>query len=222
MTGVGILDKTAAILRLLKARPMTGAEVNERLGFSRSTGYRLLSALADLGFVVRTPSGEFLLGPFPQGGSLSEVDAVLCGLRDDTGESAQVWMMWEQRRACVAAVDSSSVLRAAKAPGDALPLSIGGSAAHALLAAGSPSGLFCTLDARGNGVGSLAIAFDARHRFRLAVCVSFPMGRRPPEVERRFGPLLSDAVDALIRLLATEGPLEAMAFIAAESRLGSE
>ena len=219
MTDVGVLDKAAAILRLLMSSSMTAGEVCEAVDLSRSTGYRLLAALSTHGFIVRTATGHYILGPFPRRDALAEVAAVLTGLRDQTEESAQLWMLHGDRRACVVSIDSKHDLRVSKSPGTALPLRDGGSGAHALLAAGSPSELFITRGGRKAGGGSSAIAFDVDHGRRLALCVSYPLARIPGQESRLFSALLSDAVQLLMRIVPESGASDSLSDIAAGARL---
>lgn len=219
MTDVGVLDKAAAILRLLMSASMTAGEICEKVGLSRSTGYRLLAALAAHGFVVRTETGHYILGPFPRRDVLAEVAAVLTGLRDQTGESAHLWMLHGDLRACVVSVDSKHDLRISKSAGTALPLGDGGSGAHALLAAGSPSELFITRGSRKAGSGSAAIAFDVDDGRRLALCVSFPLARIPDDASRLLSAPLSDAVHLLMRIVPDSGASDSLSDIAAGARL---
>lgn len=218
-TDVGVLDKAAAILRLLMSASMTAGEICEAMSLSRSTGYRLLAALITHGFVVRTPSGHYILGPFPQRDALAEVETVLTGLRDQTGESAQLWMLHGELRACVVTVDSKHDLRISKSAGTALPLHDGGSGAHALLAGGSPSEVFMTRGRRKAGSGSTAIAFDVDRGRRLALCVSFPLARVAGDASRRFTQPLSDAVQLLMRIVPESGVSDSLADIAFGARL---
>ena len=62
---VGVIDRSAAILTALQDTPMTAAEVCRRLGYSKSTTYRLLADLRTHRFIVRDSGGLLRLGPFP-------------------------------------------------------------------------------------------------------------------------------------------------------------
>lgn len=219
MTEVGVIDKAASVLKLLMSASMTPAEIYTAVGLSRSTGYRLLAALAAHGFIVRTATGHFTLGPFPRRDGLAEVSAVLTRLRDQTGESAQLWMLNGHLRACVAAVDSKQDLRIAKSPGTSLRMIDGGSGAHALLAAGSPSELFITRGARMEGLGSASVAFDVDDSRRLAVCVSFPLARMTQGESRKLGAPLNDAVRVLMEIVPASGAGDALEVIAAGARV---
>lgn len=218
-TDVGVLDKAAAILRLLMSASLTAGEICEALGLTRSTGYRLIAALSAHGFIVRTPTGHFILGPFPRRDVMAEVTSVLTALRDRTGESVQLWMLRGDIRACVVSVDSTHDLRISKSAGSALLVSDGGSAAHALLAEGSPSALFLTRGARTPGSGSASVAFDADGGRRLALCVSFPLARAPEDVSRALSAVLNESVQILMRIVPEGGAGDALEDIAASARL---
>lgn len=219
MTDVGVLDKTAAILRLLMSASLTAGEICEAVGLSRSTGYRLLGALLKHEFVVRTATGHFILGPFPRRDVLAEVRAVLTALRDRTGESVQLWMRNGEQRACVMSVDSKHDLRVSKTAGMAQRLEDGGSGALALLAPGSPSELFVTRGGRRAGVGSATIGFDVDAGHRFGLCVSFPLARISEDAGEALGGPLRDAVELLIRIVPESGASDLLATVAARSRL---
>lgn len=219
VTEVGVLDKTAAVLQLLTSTSMRAAEISSAVGLSRSTGYRLLGAMTAHGFIVRTVTGYYTLGPFPRRDVLSEIQAVLTGLRDQTGESAQLWMRDDDRRVCVMSVDSKQDLRISKSAGTALMLADGGSGAHALLASGSPSELFITRGGRTAGSGSATIAFDVDRGLRLGLCVSFPLARIPGDAGATLAGPLSTAVQLLQSVIPESAAGDAFADIAATAHV---
>ena len=59
---IGVIDRSAAILAVLQDSPMTAAEVCRRLGYSKSTTYRLLTDLRAHKFIIRDSSGLLRLG----------------------------------------------------------------------------------------------------------------------------------------------------------------
>jgi len=63
LSGVGVIDKSAAILEALAERgPATLAELVEATGISRPTAHRLAVALESHGLVGRDERGRFRLG----------------------------------------------------------------------------------------------------------------------------------------------------------------
>ena len=136
---VAVLDKAVAILRAVADEPASLAELVTRTELPRATAHRLASALEAHRLLRRTSAGAWAPGPalaeLGRGGAdLSELAGRhLAGLRDATGESAQLYVRDGGSRVCVAAAERSSGLRDTVPVGARLPLTAG-SAAHALLA----------------------------------------------------------------------------------------
>lgn len=140
-SGVGVVDKTSAILTVLEAGPATLADLVERTHLARPTVHRLCLALEHHRLVGRDASGAFILGRrFLQlAASVGEdrlvaaAEPVLGELRDATGESAQLFRIVGEHRVCVAAAEPPVGLR------DSIPVGTqatmrAGSAAQVLLA----------------------------------------------------------------------------------------
>src|SRR6201996_7634568 len=102
-SGVGVLDKAAAVLSALEAGPATLAGLVAATGLARPTAHRLAVALEHHRLVARDMQGRFVLGP-----RLAELSAAAerpSGLRDTipigsqltmrAGSAAQVLMAWE-------------------------------------------------------------------------------------------------------------------------------
>ncbi len=140
-SGVGVLDKAAAILDALEAGPSTLAGLVAATGLARPTAHRLAVALEHHGLVARDVQGRFLLGSrIPELAAaagedrlLAAVAPVLARLRDITGESAQVYRRQGDHRVCVASAERPSGLRDTIPVGMQLTLAAG-SAAQVLLA----------------------------------------------------------------------------------------
>jgi DNA-binding IclR family transcriptional regulator len=128
-----------AILRAVADEPASLAELVVRTELPRATAHRLASALEAHRLLRRTSAGAWAPGPalaeLGRGGAdLAELAGRhLTGLRDTTGESAQLYVRDGGSRICVAAAERSSGLRDTVPVGARLPLTAG-SAAHALLA----------------------------------------------------------------------------------------
>lgn len=140
-SGVGVLDKAAAVLGALEAGPQTLAGLVQATGLARPTAHRLAVALEHHRLVGRDLQGRFVLGP-----RLAELAAaagedrliaaagpVLAALRDGTLESAQLYRRQGQARICVAAAERLSGLRDTVPVGSTLTM-LAGSAAQVLLA----------------------------------------------------------------------------------------
>ncbi|MGC3020843.1 helix-turn-helix domain-containing protein [Brevibacterium sp. FAM 24630] len=197
---VGVLDRSAAILTALQDEPMTAAEVCRRLGYSKSTTYRLLADLRTHRFIVRDTSGTLRLGPFPGRRSIATTNSVLEHLRSMTGESVQLWIRVGEDRVCVRNVEADQELRVSRGVGTVLSLVDGGSAALALCGPGNPAEFYATKQARVAGTASASAAFTVG-AVVLAICVSYPLTREPENVAGTYRTLLSQAAVELRTLL---------------------
>jgi DNA-binding IclR family transcriptional regulator len=134
VSGVGVLDKAVTILSFLSANgPSSLAAVVAGTGLPRPTAYRLLSALEVHHLVVRG-GGRYSLGLrlLGWGNRAAGTDLVnvarpaLAVLRDETGESAQLYVREGDRRVCVASVERvGGGLRDTVPVGAVLPLELG-------------------------------------------------------------------------------------------------
>ena len=140
-SGVGVLDKAAAILNTLEAGPHSLAELVATTGIARPTAHRLAVALEFHRYVARDLSGRFVLGPRSaelgaaagEDRLLAAAAPALAALRDATGESAQLYKRQGDQRICVAVAERLSGLRDSVPVGAALTMQAG-SAAQILLA----------------------------------------------------------------------------------------
>jgi DNA-binding IclR family transcriptional regulator len=134
-----VLDKAVAILEAT-VEGASLAELVERSGLPRATAHRLAQALEVHRLLIRDAQGRWRPGPrlaeFANAAPdvlLTAAAPVLAGLRDQTGESAQLYLRRADERLCVAAAERSSGLRDTVPIGAALPISAG-SGAQVLLA----------------------------------------------------------------------------------------
>lgn len=140
VTGIGVLDKAAAIVECCARTPRSLAELVEELGLPRATAHRIASALEMHRVLRRDTQSRWVLGPailelaaFARDPLVDASLAVLRKLRDLTGESAQLFVREEDTRVCVAASERSSGLRDTVPIGARLSMKAG-SAAHVLIA----------------------------------------------------------------------------------------
>jgi DNA-binding IclR family transcriptional regulator len=207
-SGVGVLDKSVAVLSFLAGGgPASLAEVVGGTGLPRPTAHRLLSALEAHHLVVRR-EGRYALGLRLLGwgnraagvGLVERARPVLEWLRDESGESTQIYVRESEHRVCVASVERTTGLRDTVPVGAVLPLSRG-SAGKVLLAwaAGGVDDRPEAAELRGirvrgwaesvaereAGVASVsAPVLGADGRLRAAVSASGPisrLGERPGE-----------------------------------------
>jgi DNA-binding IclR family transcriptional regulator len=209
-SGVGVLDKTVGILaRLATAGPSSLAEVVEGTGFSRPTAHRLLSGLEVHGLVTRR-GGRYALGLRLLGwgeraaavaspGLVEAARPALVGLRDDVGESTQLYVREGDGRVCVASFERATGLRTTVAVGEASPLDRGSAGkvllawaedagrfgvAHGVLAEVRGQGWAESVAEREEGVASVSAPVFRGGRVVAAVGASGPiarLGERPGE-----------------------------------------
>ena len=163
VSGVGVLDKAVGILGALETGPRSLNELVTATGLPRATTHRLALALEHHLLLDRDDAGRFLLGPAlvrlgrVAGDSTrrSLVDAaaaVLVGLRDQTGESAQLYVRSGDTRVCLASLESPHSLRTIVAVGAVLPMDRG-SAAKVLSGDAAWRGARVGRERRGTGAG---------------------------------------------------------------------
>lgn len=134
VSGVGVLDKSVAVLARLESGPATLGELVSGLGFSKATTHRLASALEDHGLVRRDGDGRYVLGIRLMALGRAAAEAVplaelslpaLRELRDVTGESVQLYVADGEHRVCVAALESPHGLRTIVPTGASLAMAQG-------------------------------------------------------------------------------------------------
>ena len=138
-SGVGVIDKTVALLQAASLSPATLMDLVERTGIPRPTAHRLAVALEHHGLLERDDLGRFRLGSRLLQWA-GEVDPLLQGaqgavsaLRDATQVSAQVYRRHGDGRLCIAAAEPAAGLRDSVPVGSILTMKAG-SAAQVLTA----------------------------------------------------------------------------------------
>jgi DNA-binding IclR family transcriptional regulator len=147
LSGIGVVDKAVAILAATAAAPRTLAELVEATELPRATAHRLAVALEVHRLLARDGEGRFVLGarlgefaaalPDPL---ITAAQPVLAWVRDECGESAQLYQRDGNDRVCVAAAERASGLRTTVPVGSRLPLTAG-SGAQVLCAWSDPASL---------------------------------------------------------------------------------
>ncbi|MCB0903520.1 MAG: IclR family transcriptional regulator [Actinobacteria bacterium] len=205
---VGTLVKAGAILDALEVGPQDLNDLSVLTGQPRATCHRLASALVGLRWVDKDDSGRYTIGP-----RLHELSAASSGdrlrtvalptlrrLRDDTGESAQIYRRKGNRRLCVASVEPATGLRDTVPEGAVLTMSAG-SAAQVLAAwSDGPSafdakalnavrnrGWADRVAERESGVASVSAPVLSGGRVIAAVSISGPIDRLTKRPGQRFG-----------------------------------
>jgi DNA-binding IclR family transcriptional regulator len=134
-SGIGVVDKTVAILAAAADGPAALSDLVERTQIPRATAHRLAVALEVHRLLIRDSEGRFIPGP-----RLAELAAtagdplldraidVLAWVRDTSGESAQLYRRDGRDRVCVAAAERAAGLRTTVPLGARLPLTAGSGA----------------------------------------------------------------------------------------------
>jgi DNA-binding IclR family transcriptional regulator len=232
ITGVGVLDRSVALLELLADGPRPLRWLAEASGLPRPTAHRLLVALEVHGLVVRDGAGQFRLGPRltelafradPALDLAALAGPVLARLHEATGESVQLYVRSGDKRLCIAARDSGTGLRDSVPVGALLPLAAGSggkvllagaadaaqfdSVPPAELAAIRERGWAASVAEREPGVASVsAPVLRADGTVAAALCVSGPASRLGQEPGRRLSGLVIAAAAELAKALTTGWP----------------
>ena len=234
-SGVGVLDKAAAVLTALENSPLTLAGLVGATGLARPTAHRLAVALEHHRLVTRDLQGRFVLGPrlaelassAAEDPLLAIAGPILTRLRDITGESAQLFRRQGDLRICSAAVERPSGLRDTVPLGAQLSMTAG-SAAQVLLAWEEPENLprllkeatFTVLSLqqvrrrgwaqsvaeREPGVASVsAPVLSPSGKIIAAVSVSGPIERLTRQPGRLHAPAVMAAAERLSEVLRRNG-----------------
>jgi DNA-binding IclR family transcriptional regulator len=205
---VGVVDKCVGVLRCLQDGPMALAELVGATGLSRPTAHRLAVALEAHGLVRRDDDGRFALGlglvALGQAASDGLPLAALAvpalqALREETGESVQLYVAEGDHRVCVASLESPHGLRTIVRLGATLPLDRG-SAGQVLRGEASvlARGWAASVEEREAGVASVsAPVFDAVGRVQAAIGVSGPVERTSRAPGRLYGEAVVRAARAV-------------------------
>lgn len=214
LSGVGVLDKSVSVLAALEADgPLSLADLAASTGLPRATAHRLAVALETHGLVRRDDGGRFALGlrfvafsraagaQFP----LAEISRpTLERLRDEVGESVQLYVREGEARRCLVSLESPHGLRWIVPEGALFPLDRG-SAGTVLSGTRAPATVAKavwveSIEARERGVCSVSAPVTGPGgRVLAAVSVSGPVERLGRTPGRRHGRAVADAAAEITR-----------------------
>ena len=234
-SGIGVLDKAVGVLDLIAEAPRSLAQLVEATGLPRATAHRLAVALELHRLVSRNVEGRFVLGPrlaelaavLPDP-LVSAAQPVLAWVRDESGESAQLYRRDGIERVCVASAERAHGLRTTVPVGSRLPLTAGSGAqvlcaeltaaerdaleevlAHAkfsarTLADARRRGWAQSVAQREAGVASVSAPVrDTTGAVVAALSISGPIERLGRTPGQRFAPLLVAGARRITATLAT-------------------
>jgi DNA-binding IclR family transcriptional regulator len=133
-TGVGVLDRSIAILDAVERGARSHAAIVRATGLSRTTAHRLIRSLGTHGFLELADGRGYRLGPrllrlgaaaLREPGLRDVAHGALERLAEVTGESAQFFVIGIDARICIDAVQSTSELRTIVPVGSELPITAG-------------------------------------------------------------------------------------------------
>jgi DNA-binding IclR family transcriptional regulator len=200
------------VLDAVTVEPLGLAALCEATDLPRATAYRLAVALESHGLVRRLDDGRFTLGlrliglgraataSFPLA---SIARPILDRLRDDTGESVQLYVVEGDARRCVISLQSPHGLRWIVPEGVLLPMEKG-SAGRALAGEVTKAGWSESVEERERGVCSVSApiveySHDHGERIIAAVSVSGPVERLSRNPGRNVGKAVVSAAAQLQR-----------------------
>jgi DNA-binding IclR family transcriptional regulator len=230
-SGIGVLDKSVAILAAVAEQPRALADLVDATALPRATAHRLAVALEVHRLLARDAEGRFVLGPRVADFAAALPDPlvaaagpVLAWIRDECGESAQLYRRDGAERVCVAAAERTHGLRTTVPVGSRLPLTAGSGAqvicawseraslADVLVAAEFPERSLAEVRRRGwaqsvgqreAGVASVsAPVLGDGGELLAAVSISGPIERLGRSPGTRFAPVLITAANRLTSLLS--------------------
>ena len=202
LSGIGVLDKAVAVLDALEVEPRSLQDLSSATGLPRATAHRLALALEVHGFVERDGAGRFQLGGRVSGRSLARVARpALEDLRDDTGESVQLYVRRGDVRVCVVSLESPHSLRTIVPVGASLPMDVG-SAAKALRGALGRKRWAESVEEREKGVASVSAPVLRGGQVVAAVSVSGPIERTTRTPGRRYAAAVVAAADEVAQAIS--------------------
>ena len=202
LSGIGVLDKAVTVLDALEAEPRSLLELSAATGLPRATAHRLALALEVHGFVERDGAGRFVLGGRVSGRSLATVARpALEDLREDTGESVQLYVRRGDARVCVVSLESPHSLRTIVPVGASLPMDVG-SAAKVLSGLTGRRRWAESVEEREKGVASVSAPVVRDGEVVAAVSVSGPIERTSRTPGRRYAAAVVAAADEVAQAIS--------------------
>lgn len=207
VTDVGVLDKAMSVIRAVADAPRSLVELQAETQLPRATAHRLATALEAHGMLRRDADGRFDLGLglVPLGRTAAErfslvevARPVLEQVRDETGESVQLFVREGRQRRCVLSLESTHGLRWIVPQGALLPLDVG-SAGRVLSGETGRHGWIESIGEREAGVASVSAPIVGPDGAVVAaLSVSGPIERLSRQPGKRFGETVVTAARRIV------------------------
>ncbi len=218
-SGVGVIDKASLILDALEGGPLPLSSLVAATGLARPTAHRLATALEHHRLIARDVAGRFVLGPrLPELAAAAGEDRLVAAagpalalLRDQSGESAQLYRRQGDMRICVAAAERLTGLRDTVPVGTVLTMNAG-SAAQILLAWEDPDRIHAGL--RDAAFTAATLAGVRRRGWAQSV------GEREPGVASVSAPVRGPS-HKVVAAVSVSGPLERMGRVPGRQHSGA-
>lgn len=203
VSGIGVLDKAVALLDVLEHGSLGLNDLTVATGLPRATVHRLATALEVHEFVERDALGRFAVGGRVSGRSIARVARpALEDLRDDTGESVQLYVRRGDSRVCIVSLESPHSLRTIVPVGASLPMDVG-SAAKVLQGLTGRRRWAESVEEREKGVASVSagVVRASDGEVVAAVSVSGPVERTSRAPGRRYAAAVVAAADEVAQAI---------------------
>lgn len=213
-SGVGVIDKAVALLSAIAESPRSLSELVTATGLPRPTAHRLALALEHHGLVTRDADGRFIHGHVIASWTarsdpwLGRAQLAVLRLRDQTGESAQVYRRAGDERLCIASAEPAIGLRDTVPVGAMLSMRAGSAAQ--ILAAWLPA-RERTAMLRGAAYNAATLAEVRRRGWAQSI------GQREPGVASISVPVI-DGDGTVMASVSISGPIERLAHPTAAQR----
>jgi DNA-binding IclR family transcriptional regulator len=200
-----MLERVVAILDAVGRDTLTATEIAERTGLSKSTAHRVAQSMETYEFLSRDTSGGYAIGRRMLAFSLHAMTSPhLVGLREKTGETAQLWVRQGDQRVCVKSFDSPHRLRVTEEVGRVYPLV--GSAGRILASENvaetvGEAGWIESIEERTPGLSSVSAPVMRHGTVVAAVCLAMPVARVKASPGQDYGHLVVAVADDIAAAL---------------------
>ena len=189
-----MLERVVAILDAVGNETLTATEIAHRTGLSKSTAHRVVQSMEAYEFLSKRTDGGYSIGRRLLTLPLQALASpFLAALRDETGETAQLWVRQSDKRLCVESFDSQHRLRITAEAGLIYPLH--GSAGKVLASENlsetlGEEGWVESIEERTTGLSSVSAPVMRYGEVIAVVCLAIPVARLNKTPGQDYGELV--------------------------------